>query len=187
MASRTEVADSAACCATPDDREWGRSAGRKPPLWWGVPVVFGLATAVILTIVILVVVRPPGPLDDPVQARQRDGLLSQGAVLPDSLAGVAFGGSVVVVLFERSQPSGAAYKQWRDDVTGGSVRLAVVLAGTPSAADLARAVDMPVPVDGGPPVGYAVVDADSRVRFSTLDPAYLVNAFEVNVYTGAVQ
>jgi hypothetical protein len=45
---------------------------------------------------------------------------------------------------------------------------------------------MPTPVDGGPPVGYAVVDPSRQVRYATLDPQYLINAFEVDVITGAV-
>ena len=44
---------------------------------------------------------------------------------------------------------------------------------------LADAVALPTPVDGGPGIGYAVVDSQRQVRYSTLDPAYLVNAFEV--------
>lgn len=32
---------------------------------------------------------------------------------------------------------------------------------------------MPRPVDAGFPVGYAVVDRRARVRYATLDPAYL--------------
>lgn len=35
---------------------------------------------------------------------------------------------------------------------------------------LARAYRMPRPTDGGPPVGYALVDSAGRVRYSTLDP-----------------
>ena len=65
--------------------------------------------------------------------------------------------------------------------------LVVAVAGAPQAALLADAVDMPTPVDGGPPVGYAVVDPDRTVRYATLDPAYLDNAFELDVITGAVQ
>ena len=45
---------------------------------------------------------------------------------------------------------------------------------------------MPVPRDGGPPVGYAIVDPARRVRYATLDPDYVRNAFEVGVIAGAV-
>jgi hypothetical protein len=52
--------------------------------------------------------------------------------------------------------------------------------------ELARRVGMPTPVDGGLPVGYAVVDPSRTVRYATLDPEYARNAFEVDVITGAV-
>jgi len=51
---------------------------------------------------------------------------------------------------------------------------------------LAAAVGMPTPVDGGRPVGYAVVDGQRVVRYATLDPEYLSNAFEVATIVGAV-
>jgi hypothetical protein len=35
-------------------------------------------------------------------------------------------------------------------------------------------------------VGYAVVDADRVVRYATLDPDYLTNAFEGTTIVGAV-
>jgi len=50
---------------------------------------------------------------------------------------------------------------------------------------LASAVSLPRPVDGGPGIGYAVVDADGVVRYSTLDPAWADNAFEVATILGA--
>jgi hypothetical protein len=59
----------------------------------------------------------------------------------------------------------------------------------PAAVALVAALDltgMPTPVDRGRPVGYAVVDPARQVRYATLDPQYLVNAFEVDVVTGAV-
>lgn len=44
---------------------------------------------------------------------------------------------------------------------------------------LAAAVRLPEPVDGGPGIGYAVIDAAGVVRYSTLDPSWPDNAFEV--------
>lgn len=144
-------------------------------------------SAVVLTLVTALVVRPPGPRDDPHPADQRDGLLLDGPVLPASAAGVAFGDHPVVVLFERQPPAGPRFDAWRNRVTDGGVGLVVAVAGTEQAARLAAAVRIPTPVDGGPPVGYAVVDPARTVRYSTLDPAYLDNAFEVDVITGAVR
>lgn len=51
---------------------------------------------------------------------------------------------------------------------------------------LAAAVALPPPVGGGRGVGYAVVDAGRVVRYSTLDPSWPGNAFEVATIVGAV-
>ncbi len=95
-----------------------------------------------------------------------------------------FGGRPVVVLFERTPPSGPAYEQWRATVSDEGVDLVVRVA--PQGDELAELVGMPTPVDGGPPVGYAIVDPARQVRYATLDPKYLLNAFELDVITGAV-
>jgi hypothetical protein len=51
---------------------------------------------------------------------------------------------------------------------------------------LAAAVNRPRPNAGGPGIGYAVVDSDRVVRYSTLDPEWAVNAFEVATIAGSV-
>ena len=129
-------------------------------------------------------VRPPGPRDGPDPAEQRDGLLLDGPVLPDRAAGVAFGGRPVVLLFDRQPPSGPAFERWRQTVGDDDVEL-VVRAGEDGDA-LADLVGMPTLVDGGRPIGYAGIDPARQVRYATLDPSYLANAFEVDVITGAV-
>lgn len=185
MSTPTERAHASSCCDHPGDADWGRLAGAAPPLaWWWPGLVFGVA-AVVLAVVVTLVVRGPGPLDDPAPAYQRDGLLLDGPALPGELAGVAFGARPVVLLFERTAPRGPAFAAWQRAVEQAGADLVVLTAG-PRAAELADAVGMPEPVDGGPPVGYAVVDPSRTVRYATLDPAYLLNAFEVDVIVGAV-
>jgi len=44
---------------------------------------------------------------------------------------------------------------------------------------LARAFGMRVPLDGGPPVGYAIVDSSGLVRYQTLDPGVVEHLAEV--------
>lgn len=176
----------ASCCDDPADIAWGRLPGAAPPLRWWLPALVFAVAALVLALVVALVVRGPGPRDDPDQARQRDGLLLDGPRLPAVLAGVAFGGRPVVLLFERTPPEGPKYRGWRAAVSEKGALVVVVVAGTPRAAVLADAVGMARPVDGGPPIGYAVIDAARRVRYATLDPAYLKNAFEVDVITGAV-
>ena len=184
MPSAVAQAEQASCCDDPQDATWGRLPGAAPPLRWKVPAVVGLVAALVLSFVVVLLVRPPGPRDDPDPANQRDGLLLDGPVLPARVAGVDFGGRPVVVLFDRQQPSGRAFEQWRKTVSDDGVKL-VVRAG--AAGDgLADLVGMRTPVDGGRPIGYAVVDPDRQVRYATLDPSYRRNAFEVDVITGAV-
>jgi hypothetical protein len=101
-----------------------------------------------------------------------------------------------VVLFVREPPQPDALAQWLAAVPDGAdVR---VVVPEPTTAELparvvvdpfnklADVVDMPRPVDGGRPVGYAVVDSDRVVRYATLDPSYLTNSFEVTTIVGAV-
>lgn len=161
-----------------------RRDSRAVRLW--VPAAATAVLAIVLAGVVIGLVRPPGPLDDPRPAYQRDGLLREGPVLARELAGVVFGDRTVVLLFEREAPTGPEWEEWRSEVSDDGVDLVLVPAGVDGASDLAAAVGMPEPVDGGPPVGYAVVDLDRQVRYATLDPKYLLNAFEVDVITGAV-
>lgn len=174
----------------------GRTPGRRPPLQSWAPLAWLVALAVVLTFVIVALVRPPGPLDDPDPAYQRDGLLLNGPVLPAQVVDVDFGGRAVVLLFVREVPPGDELAEWAAAVPEQAELRVVLPAPTnkelpvPTVVDplnrLARAVDLPDPVDGGRPVGYAVVDADRVVRYATLDPDYLANAFEVTTIVGAV-
>lgn len=187
MPTASARAAAGACCDDPADAAWGRLPGAEPPLRWWLPALLFAATTVALTLVVVLVVRSPGPRDDPDPAYQRDGLLLNGPTLPEQVGGVRFGGRPVVVLFDRRLPAGPRFDAWRAQVSDDGVDLVVSVAGTTGSAALADAVDIPAPVDGGPPVGYAVVDPGRTVRYSTLDPAYLDNPFEVDVITGAVR
>lgn len=102
------------------------------------------------------------------------------------MEGVRFGSQTVIVLFEREQPAGDPWDRWSSAVTADGAVLVVVTPDDPAHEPLSEAVRMRVPVDGGPPVGYAVVDSGGQVRYATIDPQYLRNAFEVNVISGAV-
>ena len=181
------------------DDEWGRVAGLRPPLPAWAPLAWFAVLAAVLTVVVVVLVRPPGPLDQPDPGYQRDGLLLDGPVVPPQVAGVQFGGRPVVLLFDRGLPEQSALAQWVAEVPDSVVVRLVVpepvsrpLSGprlqivVDAAGRLAAAVDLPTPVDEGAGVGYAVVDSNRQVRYSTLDPAYLANAFEVATIVGSV-
>ena len=184
MTTAVARADRGSCCDDPEDADWGRLPGAEPPLRTWVPAAVASAVGLALALVVVLVVRPPGPLDDPDPADQRDGLLLRGPVLPAVVDDVELGGRPVVVLFERDEPAGPAFEEWKATVSDDGVAL-VVRVGS-AGDELARLVGMPTPVDGMRPVGYAVVDASRTVRYATLDPAYVKNGFEVDVITGAV-
>lgn len=167
-----------------------------PPLPAWAPLVSFLAVGAVLVGVVVGLVRPPGPLDQPDAALQRDGLLRDGPVVPPTVAGVTFGDRAVVLLFERRPPDPDDVRAWAQDVPDtADVRLvlpeparatfAVETVIDPTGA-LAAAVALPTPVDGGPGVGYAVVDAERVVRYRTLDPSWPGNGFEVATIAGAV-
>lgn len=181
------------------DDDWGRIPGLRPPLPPWAPLVWFASLAVVLTVVVVWVVRPPGPLDQADPAYQRDGLLLDGAVVPREVAGVDFGGRPVVLVFDRSLPDRDALAEWVAAVPQEAVVRFVLPEPAPRSFDLpgleivvdpggrlADAVDLPTPVDQGSGIGYAVVDSDRQVRYSTLDPVYLTNAFEIATIVGSV-
>lgn len=178
------------------DPAHGRTPGLRPPLPAWTPLAWFAGFAAVLAFVVVALVRPPGPLDDVDPAFQRDGLLLDGPAVPGSVAGVQFGGRPVVLLFVRDLPRADDLAPWLAAVPDRAEVRVVVPRPTrtelpaPVVVDprntLAGAVDMPQPVDGGRPVGYAVVDSDRVVRYATLDPSYLTNSFEVTTILGAV-
>ena len=162
----------------PDSSRLGR-----PPLRWWTPAVAFAVAAVVLSVLVIAFGTNSGPLDDPNQAFQRDGALHNGPQLPSQIGDVAFGRSSVVVLFERRQPPDQTLAPWRAGATRNGSRLVIAVAGQSGTPALRDAVGMRTPNDGGPPVGYAIIDQARRVRYATLDPAYLDHASEVEMLT----
>jgi len=156
-----------------------------PPLRWWTPAVAFAVSAVVLSVLVIAFGTNNGPLDDPNQAFQRDGALHNGPQLPDRIGEITFGRSVVV-LFVRRQPPAQTFQEWRAGVTRNGTRLVVAPAGQPGTPALRDAVGMRRPNGGGQPVGYAIVDRSRRVRYATLDPAYLDHASEVELLTAGL-
>lgn len=178
------------------------------PRWVLARVAVGVTTAVVLGAALTVSMSDPDPLDDPDLAMQRAGILD--VVGPRSpavavAATVPARGRVAVVFFLRpaqaeplisalDSPSG---QQLRDLVDIGIVVSSGASDVTPSdpattvAADpdgrLAAAYRMRRPRDGGPPVGYAVVDVDGTIRYRTEDPGLANGLDEVLTIVDAVR
>ena len=143
-------------------------------IWIAAAAGFGL---------LLAVTAARGPLDDPDPARQRPGFLDgDGLPVPAPNVGVAVPepGRRAVVFFVRPEQIAALCQALPTSGLSAKASLAVVVP-SPSACrapvdlvvdtgGLARNFGMPAPRDGGPPVGYAVIDALGRLRYRTLDP-----------------
>lgn len=162
----------------------------------------GFVVCLLLVGSVLLGSRGPGPLDQPDAAQQRDGLVLDGPTVDPEVAGVHLRDVPNVLLFVREPPEAELLDSWRPSLPAAAV-VTVVVQRDPLASGqggsrhlgtesprlvsvvedpeelLAAAVRLPEPVDGGPGIGYAVVDAAGVVRYSTLDPSWPDNAFEV--------
>lgn len=67
-----------------------------------------------------------------------------------------------------------------------SATCTALLAVTDGDGSLAAGFGMRRPRDGGPPVGYAVVDRTGRVRYRTLDPGVVSGLREVEAIVKAL-
>lgn len=160
-----------------------------------------LAAAVGLGLLLMVARVAQGPLDDPDQAWQRPGFLDAGdlpAPAADLAPGLPANGSPTVVFFER--PSGLAKlcrALARTPRPGGGEVAVVVASGPRRPCPAARVVVDPDsaltgeyglrrPRGGGPPVGYAVVDAAGAIRYRTLDPGVAGRLGEVATIVDAL-
>jgi len=163
-------------------REPGPAIAR-PPGWPTRRAVVSIWVAAAIGLgALLAAASPRGPLDDPDPARQRPGYIDGGglpAPAPDLGAGVT-PGRRAVVFFVRPEQVSSLCQALPASGLGTSASLAVIVS-SPSdcsrqaalivdSGGLARRFGMPTPVDGGPPVGYAVVDTAGRIRYRTLDP-----------------
>lgn len=175
----------------------------RPPLAPAAPLLFWAAAAAVLAVLVLAVVPGPGALDDPHEGDQRPGFLQD----PDearSVRGLALPGAPagrwpVVVIFDRRVPGSEELERFTRNVPKAVDVVLVAADGKPRSFQgrvrgitgdggrVARAVGMPTPRDGGPPVGYAVIDAAGRVRYATLDPEYSEHGFEVDIVAGALR
>lgn len=187
-----------------EDRRWGRMPGARPPLPAWLPLLVWVAGAVVLTAVVVGLVGGPGPLDDPRPERQRPGLLVDPAdarsVSGLALPGAAIGRRPVFIAFARQAPTAGELRDGTDDVADGYAKVLVVagatsaalrIAGVPVVADpgarITAKVGMARPEDGGPPIGYAIVDGSARVRYATLDPTWPRHGLEVRLITRAAR
>lgn len=180
----------------PEDPTTG-PARRSGPL-----AVIWLTSAVVLGVFLAIARAVEGPLDDPDPAWQRPGFLDAGelpAPAPNVAPNVPATTRPAVVFFVRADGLEKLCRALGKNRLAEKAAIAVVVARTPSGgceaaeavvADLeghlAEAYGMRRPRDGGPPVGYAVVDVTGNTRYRTLDPALADRLDEVGTMVSAL-
>lgn len=154
----------------------------------------------VLGALLVVAGRARSPLDDPDPARQRPGFLDavgRPSPAPQVTPALPSAGRPAVVFFVRpllAAPLCGAIT--RNPSLRGRAELAVVVSGsaapcgdvpvvTDVAGALATGFGLRHPRDGGPPVGYAVVDRAGRIRYRTLDPSVVSGLREVETMVKA--
>lgn len=183
-----------------DDARWGRIAQARPPLPAWAPLAGWLASASVLSVVVIALVGGPGPLDDPHQGDQRAGFLIDADEARDirslGLPGRPVGRRPLLLAFARQPPSAQAVRTALAGVPDAFARFLVLPEAAtarpvPTIADpsgrIAQAVGIAEPKDGGAPIGYAMVDASGRVRYVTLDPRWPDHADEIELIAEAVR
>lgn len=163
-------------------------------------VVVWLGAAVLAAGLLGVVHLFRQPTDSPDPAYQRPGILDLAA-LPEPAAPVTpqvpGPGRRAVVFFERPDRLAALCSALPGTGLNAIADLVIVVSSqpltgcgaTPVVVDpvglITDAYDMPTPIDGGPPIGYAVVDAQGLIRYRTLAPE-ISELYEVSVMLGAL-
>lgn len=168
-----------------------------------------LAAVVVFGALLLVARAAREPLDDRDLAYQRPGLLDVGPlpVPAPSIRDLDYAGGPTVVAFARAVGVTSVCRSLagRSDPLPAEV-VVVVAPGPPSASPPPTTCPAPagrnpvrvVPADsvasfgigptrdGGPPVGYAIVDRNGLIRYRTLDPTYTERWAEVETVLGSL-
>jgi hypothetical protein len=159
------------------------------------------AAAVALGSLLALAQAQEGPLDDPDPERQRTAFLDLGALpepAPPVAPGVPARARPTVVLFVRLDLLDALCSSLADSDLAERAVLAIVVVGATACPAVAAVTGDPggrlgarygmrSPRDGGPPVGYAVVDGRGRIRYRTLDPDMADELPEVRTIVKAVE
>jgi hypothetical protein len=142
------------------------------------------------------------PLHDPDQAWQRTGVLLPAQTYPSPTVGAEpRPGQRAILFFARSLTDHHLFHDLADQAD--LARAADLIVVTPDgsrpviasgirrfakepSASMATAFGLRRPVDGGPPVGYALVGSHGSIRFRTLDPGFGQRAWEIKLLLGGL-
>jgi hypothetical protein len=159
-----------------------------------------LLAAVVLGGLLVTAQLTRSPLDDPDPAYQRPGILDLGALpapAPAVTGDIPRHGRPAVVFFDRPSLLPGLCQALAGTRLAANADLVIVTppggagcGALPVVEDsdggLAEAYGMRSPSDGGPPVGYAVVDGQGRIRYRTLDPTVAAELPEVATILAAL-
>jgi hypothetical protein len=141
-------------------------------------------------------------LDDSDQARQRTGILLPAQTYQFPTVGVEpRPGHRMIIFFARNLTDRYLLSDLADQ--SDLVRTADLIVVTPDGSkpviengiqrfatdtdgSLARLVGLHRPIDGGPPVGYVLIDSQGFIRFRTLDPGFGQRAWEIKLLLGGL-
>jgi hypothetical protein len=142
------------------------------------------------------------PLKDPDQARQRTGVLFPPNMYPAPVVeDEPRLGHRAIFFFARSLADDHLFSDLADQAELASAADLIVVTADGSKpliekgikvfkADLdtsiAKAFGLRTPIDGGPPVGYVLVDAERHIRFRTLDAGFSDRGWEIKLLLGEI-
>ena len=142
------------------------------------------------------------PLNDPDQAWQRTGVLLPAQTYPSPTVGIEpRPDHRAIFFFARSLSDRHLFHDLADQ--SDLVSTADVIIVTPDGSrpviengirhfamdadgSMAKAFGLRRPIDGGPPVGYVLVDFHGYIRFRTLDPGFGHRAWEIKLLLGGI-
>lgn len=158
-----------------------------------------VAAVAALAALLAVAQSTEGPLDDSDPAFQRPGFLDVGDLPRPAprIAGVSYDTRRTVVFFEQGDRIGPLCRALESETFDDDVQLVVVHPADRSTRcasgvavvlsdGLADRFALRRPRGDGPPVGYAIVDSDGRIRYLTLDPEVASQLDEVRTVLGAL-
>jgi hypothetical protein len=158
-------------------------------------IAIWLATALSMGGALAIAEHQRNAMNDPDQARQRTGLLLPPHTYQAPFLAVT-PGRPVVMFFARELSDRYLFRDLVDQSDLVSVADLVVVTPdgsrplietgikhfvTDADGSLVRAVGLHRPIDGGYPVGYALIDSDGFLRFRTLDPGFGQRAWEIKL------
>ena len=162
-------------------------------------LVLWVVAAVVFAILLALARTAESGLDDPDPAWQRPGILDAGALpvpAPPLTGELPRRGRRTVSFFVRPEGVARLCRALANRDLAERADLVIVVSGPGQCAGTTTIEDPSAtvsgtygvrrPSDGGPPVGYAVVDRSGRIRYRTLDPGVADALGEVDTMVRAI-